>query len=253
MKKNDRWIQIPTIEKKKKDKDKDRDKKKEYLTKITSPFTKTSFIDDQNNNLKKILCENMIYNGECKYDKKCLYAHTIDEQNINEKRKHIYDLIDSTDDLSHIDLKKDYTLYKSLLELTKMCKKCITNVCIGGYNCKLGSCVTKYCICGNDLNNGFCKSSKCEYVHLSKRGLKPYYKKDKKHKKNSDNCTNGTNSSSNSSNSEDLSSVEITYKIDDVIDIFDDIHISDDDNLINNDTNCIIDNFEIMCEKSIFV
>ncbi|ATZ80576.1 hypothetical protein BMW23_0529 [Bodo saltans virus] len=252
--KNERWIKVPTTEKKKK---KEKEKEKEKITSEKKIIFSSSLNDDteisskymydnfHNNNLKKILCENMIYNGECKYDQKCLYAHNIDEQNINDKRKYIYDLIDIIDDLSQIDLKKDYSMYKSLLELTRMCKKCMDNMCIGGYNCKLGACVKKYCICANDLNNGLCKNPNCDFVHLTKKGLKPYYKKEKKYVKYDDKTSKNTEST-------EETIIETTYKIDDLIDIFDDLNIIDDDKVPEHEIYNALDYMESICDKSIF-
>jgi hypothetical protein len=133
--------------------------------------------DEENHNLKKILCQNVIDHGECKYGNKCLYAHSLDEQNIDEKRRLIYELIDDDGDLSDFDLRKNYSTYKFLLELTKFCKNCNDGKCIGGYNCKAGACMKRYCICINDLNNNNCKNPACDFIHLTKRGLKPFYKK----------------------------------------------------------------------------
>ena len=95
-----------------------------------------------------------------------------------------------------------------------MCVKCVNNTCIGGYNCKLGSCVEKYCICVNDLNTGICKIPNCRLIHLSKRGLKPYYRyKDKKSFKNDKNYKNIDNF--------DESKILDIFNIDDISDISD--------------------------------
>jgi len=119
----------------------------------------------------------MIDIGECNYGTKCVYAHTLDEQNIDEKRRIVYNLIDGVEDLTDFDLRKNYYVYKSLLELTKLCKDCTEGACIGGYNCKSGACMKKYCVCIVDLNNGTCRNQNCDMIHLTKRGLKPYYNK----------------------------------------------------------------------------
>ena len=90
------------------------------------------------NGRKKILCQNMIKNNQCKYGDKCSYAHNLNEQNILPLRKRAYDIIKNNIDLNNIDLHSEENLYKTLLELTKSCKNCNNNNCIGGYNCKLG-------------------------------------------------------------------------------------------------------------------
>lgn len=132
---------------------------------------------EENRNLKKILCQNIIECGECKYGNKCLYAHNLNEQNIDYRRRIVYNIINSTDDLTFFDLRENYTTYRLLLELTKLCKDCDEGKCIGGYNCKTGACMKKYCVCLNDLNNGNCKNAHCCMIHLTKRGLKPFYNK----------------------------------------------------------------------------
>lgn len=130
-----------------------------------------------NKNLKKILCHNMITNGTCNYGQKCLYAHSLDDQNIDSNRNHAYEILLGDFNLEHIDLQKDHSLYRSLLGLTKVCEQCNTNKCTGGYNCKFGACAKKFQVCLRDLNYGDCQTNGeiCESIHLSKRGLKPFY------------------------------------------------------------------------------
>lgn len=124
---------------------------------------------------KRILCYNMIYHGVCKYGDKCMYAHSLEDQNVNKNRKEIYNILKSDIDLSNIDLRENNELYKAMLEMTKFCKNCNNNLCKGGYNCKSGVYDKKFCICINDLNYGLCNNPTCNFIHLSKRGLKPYY------------------------------------------------------------------------------
>ena len=131
--------------------------------------------DNDYNNLKKILCYNIITNKKCNYNNKCMYAHTLSEQNVEPKRKNAYDILLNNNNLSNINLKTNYTLYNSLLELTKSCDLCIIGKCTGGYNCKYGVCLKKLCICIKDLNFGNC-NIKCDLIHLTKRGLVPFYK-----------------------------------------------------------------------------
>jgi|SRR3989338_1203899 len=132
-----------------------------------------------NENLKKMLCQNIIYYNKCVYGDKCLFAHSLDEQQVNDIRKNIYNIIDQKKDLTNFDIRENYVTYKSMLELTKLCKNCADKKCIGGYNCKSGACLKKYCICCFDLNSGYCKIANCDNIHLTKQGLKPYYNKKK--------------------------------------------------------------------------
>lgn len=124
-------------------------------------------------NLKKILCKNIIINKFCKYDNKCLYAHSLEEQNINCSRKYAYDIIKSTNDLSDIDLNEDINLYTSLVQLSVYCHNCVNNTCTGGYNCKYGACKYEYIVCLTDLNFNNCTDTTCKKIHLSKRNLRP--------------------------------------------------------------------------------
>lgn len=124
-------------------------------------------------NKKKLLCMNVITNGACCYGNKCMYAHSLAEQQIDSNRKTAYEILFSTSDLSSIDFQENVTLYRSLRDLTKMCDR---EHCTGGYNCKHGVCGNKkYCICARDLDYGDCTSQNCEFVHLTSRGLKPFY------------------------------------------------------------------------------
>jgi hypothetical protein len=130
-----------------------------------------------NKNFKKILCKNIIgSNGSytCTYGTKCEYAHKLEEQTIDHKRKHAYEILENNEDLSNIDLREDHSLYRSLLELSSLCTQCDRNECTGGYNCKFGACMKKYHICQKDLNYGNC-STTCDKIHLSKRGLRSFY------------------------------------------------------------------------------
>ena len=130
---------------------------------------------DKKINNKKILCQNMIMNGSCIYTDKCLYAHKLDEQKIDIKRKKIFELLDNSSDLSFIDVNKHKDIYKEFVLFTKPCLDCVNNKCTGGNNCKFGSPSIKYIICYDDLNYGTCDDPKCERKHLTKRGLKPIY------------------------------------------------------------------------------
>jgi hypothetical protein len=127
----------------------------------------------KNDNYKKILCKNINSVGKCIYTHKCLYAHSIDEQNVESIRVIAYDMIKKNNDLSHIDLTKNKQLYTNLLALSKVCQQCDEGTCTGGYNCKHGACDKIYVICQTDLNKGTCEG-KCGKIHLTKKGLVPY-------------------------------------------------------------------------------
>ena len=123
-------------------------------------------------NIKKLLCNNVLEYGECHYGDKCMYAHSLDEQNVEPIRKKAYDII--VDKIKLYD-KPDIELAKTLLELTKTCENCNKKKCSGGYNCKYGTFDKKYQICSDDLNYGICYNTSCNNIHLTNKGLKPLY------------------------------------------------------------------------------
>lgn len=123
-----------------------------------------------NNNKKKVLCNNIILKGSCYYGDKCIYAHSIHEQKIEKKREIAYDIIMKN---KTYDKKKDPNLFKTLLELTKVCEKCVVGKCPGGLNCKFGVFDRKYQVCENDLRKGVCKYNNCNYIHLSENNSQP--------------------------------------------------------------------------------
>lgn len=128
-------------------------------------------------NHKKILCHNMILYNKCDYGNKCLYAHSLEDQNVDTIREYAYKIIKSDNDLSMINLNKDKELYRTLLSLSKPCQDCINHKCTGGYNCKYGTCDTIYTVCENDLIVGICKDTECNNIHLTERNLRPFFMK----------------------------------------------------------------------------
>jgi hypothetical protein len=141
--------------------------------KITTNNKKSNF--DNKLNHKKIMCQNFIDTNSCIYNEKCLYAHNLQEQKIDIKRRKILDLIESTEDLSYIDPHKNKDIYKDLQLFTKLCTECVNNKCTGGFNCKFGSPSIKFLLCYEDLNYGNCIDKTCTKIHLTKRHLKPQY------------------------------------------------------------------------------
>ena len=87
---------------------KDKRKKRDI---IKNDYTKT--INIKSENIKKMLCKNMIQNGSCHYGKECMYAHSLDEQNVIPLRKKVYDILKNNDDLSQINLHDDIDIYNS--------------------------------------------------------------------------------------------------------------------------------------------
>jgi hypothetical protein len=169
------------------------------------------------NNKKTMLCQNIINSGKCSYGIKCKFAHNLKDQ-IIEKRQEVYDILNSNEDLSYIDLQKNTNLYRLFLELTKLCNDCNDNKCVGGYNCKQGACNKKYVICYKNLHSNNCDNDKCKNIHLTTRGLKPYRESHEFHNNMKStiltpdffNITNKDNINIDNDNDSDLSSIHST-------------------------------------------
>ena len=133
------------------------------------------------NNMKKILCYNIISGKKCNYNNKCLYAHNLSEQNIDHIRAVAYDILkDETKNLGDINLIENNKLYETFCQLTKVCTSCEKKMCSGGYNCRNGAISRDLKICYDDLVYGNCKYTKCNYIHLTTRSLVPYLKQKNK-------------------------------------------------------------------------
>ena len=133
----------------------------------------------QNSIIKyKTLCFNMLNFNTCSYGNKCLYAHSLDEQNIDNSKKMTFELL-KLNNLDGVDLIKNKELYNNLLTLTKLCIECANNTCPGGYNCKYGACKKEMLICNIDMQTNNCKNNvengKCiNGMHLTLKNLVPY-------------------------------------------------------------------------------
>jgi hypothetical protein len=125
-------------------------------------------------NKKRVLCYSYVTRGECPYGSKCVYAHSIKEQNIDPLRKKVYDILNNNNPLNDIDFVHDNDLYKTFLQLTRTCYGCENNTCVGGYNCKKGAINLEHTICYDDLYSGECQyGDTCDKIHLTKRRLVP--------------------------------------------------------------------------------
>lgn len=142
-------------------------KKQVYVPKINNKL-----FDSSEKNLKKILCNNILKYKKCTYGNKCMYAHSLEEQNVDNIKKRAYDILRS-ENIMDIDLSKEDKLAKIFLQFTKICPDCKNKVCPGGYNCKYGAMDEKYIICYDDVTLGNCRKENCNYIHLTKRGIKP--------------------------------------------------------------------------------
>ena len=140
--------------------------------------------------IKKLLCFNILHHGSCPYESKCIYAHNMSEQNVDNDRKLAYYYIINDIDMSDIDLIRNKTLINSFTQLCSVCEMCLNHSCPGGYNCKYGVFSKKYQICKNDLITGKCFNLNCERVHLTNKGLIPYNVQIYNKKKIRDNISN---------------------------------------------------------------
>lgn len=152
--------------------------------------TEIEFDNKNKDNVKKLLCYNIVNNSKCFYKHKCMFAHNLFEQKKEPIREYIINMIYSLDDLSNIDIFEDKILFNELTIYTKECKNCLNKKCPGGYNCKFGVCVKDIKICYNDLMYGKCYNSlkeenkndkiikRCIHgIHLTEKNLIPYYQR----------------------------------------------------------------------------
>jgi hypothetical protein len=126
------------------------------------------------NNLRKIICFNIIKQKKCNYGNKCMYAHSLEEQKVDQYRIMAYKILKSKSNLSNLNLLEDEKLYETLIQLTKVCSMCVKGFCSGGYNCRNGAINHSYKICYIDLVSGNCKNINCDSIHLTLRNLVPY-------------------------------------------------------------------------------
>lgn len=154
---------------------------------------------------KKVMCYNMLNKKKCDYGAKCVYAHSLSEQKIIPLRHKAYTIIKTVTDLSNINLVTDNKLYEMLLQLTKVCALCSKDQCSGGYNCRYGAINAKCKICYDDLVYGNCKKQCCQFIHLTEKGLVPYFKQKSKQYA-LDKSNDKINDKNNSPTSDDISS-----------------------------------------------
>lgn len=156
-------------------------------------------------NEKRLICFSTINNEPCTYGSNCTYAHSHNEQIIDEDKKYIYRIILDKKLMNFFSMTNPKTeeIYKHLLFMTHLCESCINKKCTGGFNCRNGVCIPSLKLCKNDLLTGECinkiididvdeqtieklKTSNFEACdeykgclnghHLTDRGLVPYYK-----------------------------------------------------------------------------
>lgn len=163
-----------TIEKKHK---KEKNVNKQEQIYDIKPTESHSVIKNNIPNFKKILCKSLLYNKKCMYGQKCLYAHNLTEQHVSTNRYNAYKIIENCMNNETYKGVMTRELYETLFDMTKVCYKCDTNKCCGGYNCVNGVMSIKYIVCYDDLMFGICSKMECTKNHLTKIGIEPYIRK----------------------------------------------------------------------------
>lgn len=161
------------------------------------------------NNRKRLLCYSFLNDETCLYNNKCAYAHSYEEQNIDDDKIFLYEIIFDEKLMGFylVNNPKTDEIYKKLLFFSNICEQCINKKCTGGFNCRYGSFISTIKICKNDFLSGGCLNKiveismdnnivekinkissnsnfkKCNLylgcingLHLSQRGLISYYK-----------------------------------------------------------------------------
>jgi hypothetical protein len=156
-------------------------------------------------NEKRLICFSTINGEKCSYGLNCTYAHSFNEQVIDEEKSFIYQIILDKNLMNFFSMTNPKTdeIYKQLLFMTHVCDNCSINKCTGGYNCRNGVCDVSLKLCKNDLLTGECLNKIVDLVvnestinklktnnfesctvykgcinghHLTQRNLTPYYK-----------------------------------------------------------------------------
>lgn len=154
---------------------------------------------------KRLICFSVINKTKCNYQEKCIYAHSLEEQYVDEDKFFFYQIVLDKNLMNFFSLTNPKTddIYQCLFLFTQICNKCLTNKCTGGFNCRNGICHPSLKICRNDFLTGQCSNNivkieidnriihkfekneftRCnEYTgcsnghHLTSRNLMPYYK-----------------------------------------------------------------------------
>lgn len=107
---------------------------------------------------KRLICFSSINSDDCTYGNNCTYAHSLNEQRIDDERLFIYQIVLDKNLMNFYSPSNPKTdeIYKYLLFITHVCDNCSNNKCTGGYNCRHGICDNSLKICKNDLLTGQC-------------------------------------------------------------------------------------------------
>lgn len=129
----------------------------------------------QASNDKRLICNSVTSDGSvlnqrenfiCCHGPKCSYAHSLEEQRIDEKKLSIYrSILDKDQTLAISEDPASYAeIYRGFIAASSICERCYSGECTGGYNCRNGACCHDLLICRDDLLTGCCTNE----IHLSK-------------------------------------------------------------------------------------
>lgn len=123
-----------------------------YTHVYTVPYRPVHF------NQKRLICFSTINDEKCSYGNSCTYAHSLEEQVIDEEKKFVYQIIIDKNLMNFFSITNPKTdeIYKQLLFLTNVCDTCLSKKCTGGYNCRNGINNLSLKVCKNDLLTGGC-------------------------------------------------------------------------------------------------
>lgn len=102
----------------------------------------------------------------CCYGPKCSYAHSNQEQKIDERKMSLYEallgkLAPRRSSFSCIENIRqspaDFDdIYRGFVTASSKCDRCFLGTCTGGYNCRNGACCQELLVCREDLLSGKC-------------------------------------------------------------------------------------------------
>ena len=135
----------------------------------------------QPSNEKRLICNSVTSDGStlnhrqnfvCSHGPKCSYAHSLEEQRIDEKKLLVYrSILDQTITMSISEDPASYEdIYRGFITASSICEKCYSGECTGGYNCRNGACCHDLLVCNEDLITGRC-SNETQVTPLTPRTI----------------------------------------------------------------------------------
>lgn len=122
------------------------------------------------NQERKLICFSMIYKTPCMFGQECTYAHSLQEQIVDDFKRMVYQIIldRNLKFLPHMPYHIGQRYYENLMIMTRICHACTNHECTGGYNCYNGVFDSSIKLCRNDFLTGDCKNTLCHIdIHES--------------------------------------------------------------------------------------